>query len=545
VNGLRTFALHADEKSDEIGNSGPFFTLAAPSVPLAALSPESAAQHYLRQSLSSNAISQFKAEEVNGVSPEFKSLGVEVVSLTDTQIVKFRQYYRKIPVYGTLVTIELGKDNNLVAINSSLGSPVNVDHIARISPMQVINIIRQIAGYGAQPLDVVPRLIYYYDSAASRWRLSYLTEDVLKRMVDDTKSVHGLPQLADYIIDAHTGEVVAELPRTQTAEEVVEEVGIIDVLGRPRTIACVSDGTKKQLVDRNYNVHTHDFKYLDIELQNQVLPGDYVLNPPEPWDQGAVSAHANATEVARFLREVLRRNGLDNQGEPFVSSVNCRYWRHSTDATNKEWRNAAWIGSQMVYGQRRVGTDLRSYAAAMDVVAHEICHGLTDRTSRLQYQGQSGALNESYSDIFGIIISNFHEPNLSAWNWEMGEDLDETGIPMRDLSSPPRYNQPEHMDNYVQTMNDHGGVHTNSGIHNKVAYNLLTAKADSGEFLFDPKSVIQIFYLALTQHLSRTSGFSDSRRGVKLSAYSLFRGDPSRDEKLVAVDKAFNAVGIE
>jgi Zn-dependent metalloprotease len=546
VNGLRTFALHAEEGPGGGISSGSFFAAAAaiPSAPLADMSAETAALHYLQQSLASEAVPQFTAAEVSGTPAEFKCLGVETVPLTDTQIVKFRQYYRKIPVYGTLVTVELDKKNNLVSINSSLGDPVNVDHIARISPLQVMETIRQTAGYGAQPLDMVPRLVYYFDPAASRWRLAYLTEDVLKRLPEEAKSVHGLPQLVDYVIDAHTGEIVAELPRTQTAAEDVEETGVLDELDKPRAFFCLQDGTAKSLHDRNHNVHTHDFQFRDIELEEQALPGGYVPNPPSPWHRGAVSAHANAVQVARFVREVLRRNGLNNQGEALVSSVNCRYWRHGTDVSGKEWRNAAWIGKQMVYGQKKVGSRLRSYAAALDVVAHEICHGLTDRTARLQYLGMSGALNESYSDIFGIIISNFQEPNLKKWNWEMGEELEETGIPIRDFSNPPRFNQPDHMDRYVQTNQDNGGVHINSGIHNKAAYNLLTAKSAGGGTLFDAKLVIQLFYLALSQHLSRTSGFSDSRRGVVLAARSLFRQDPQRDARLAAIGEAFDKVGI-
>ena len=223
--------------------------------------------------------------------------------------------------------------------------------------------------------------------------------------------------------------------------------------------------------------------------------------------------------------------------------MNCKYFRHGSDPTGTEWRNAAWIGKQMVYGQKRSGGRLRSYAAALDVVAHEICHGLTDRTARLEYQDMSGALNESYSDIFGIVIANFSEANVARWNWAMGEELEESGVPMRDLSEPTRFGQPDHMDDYVLTTADFGGVHINSGIHNKAAFNILTAKVGNA-FLFDHKSVIHIFYLTLTQQLSRTSGFNDSRRGALVSARSLFRQDPRRTEKLNAIEKAFNDVGI-
>ena len=542
-NGLRSFAIHQPDGSATDRAAGPFAAAAAvPARPSTEMSAESAARHYLEQSLASPAIPQFAAAVASGAPSEFKSLGVEVIPITDTQTVKFRQYYRKVPVYGSLVTVELDRDNQLVSINSSLGDPANVDHIARVSPSEVVDGVRTAAGYPTGALDVVPRLVYYFDTKASRWRLAYLTENVLKRIPPEEKT--HLPQLVDYITDAHTGDIVAELPRTQTADEDVEERDVLDSLNKKQAFFAVRNGANRVLHDRRHNVRTHDFTFRDIELQSTELPGGFVPNPPDPWAAGAVSAHVNAVAVAAFLKDVLRRDSLDNQGQAIVSSVNCKYFRHGTDPTGREWRNAAWIGTQMVYGQRRVGTKMRSYAAAMDVVAHEICHGLTDRTARLQYQDMSGALNESYSDIFGIVISNFSEADVDRWNWAMGEDLSETGIPLRDLSDPARFGQPAHMDDYLQTESDFGGVHTNSGIHNKAAHNMLTARSAGGQRVFTPTQVIQLFYLALTQHLSRTSGFADSRRGVTLAARSLFRRDGSRDAKIAAIGAAFDAVGI-
>jgi Zn-dependent metalloprotease len=172
-------------------------------------------------------------------------------------------------------------------------------------------------------------------------------------------------------------------------------------------------------------------------------------------------------------------------------------------------------------------------------------HGLTEHTARLEYQYQSGALNESYSDIFGIIIANAHQPDVDKWDWEMGEELDDSGVPLRDLSNPARCGQPAHMDDFRVTTSDNGGVHTNSGIHNKAAFNLITAK-DNGKHLFTPREAAALFYLALTQRLAPTSGFSASRQAVELSAKTLFRNDPQsvRDKKLAAVAAAFEAVGI-
>jgi bacillolysin/neutral peptidase B len=177
-------------------------------------------------------------------------------------------------------------------------------------------------------------------------------------------------------------------------------------------------------------------------------------------------------------------------------------------------------------------------------------HGVTDSTARLEYAVQSGALNESYSDIFGIIIANFSNPDPRTWSWKVGEGLSPSGKPFRDMRDPTLFGQPDHMDKFKVLPNtqrgDWGGVHTNSGIHNKAAFNILTAPGSGGSLALTPQEVAGIFYLALTQQLSRTSQFSDSRRGVLVSARTLFRTLPPDQQtaKLAAITNGFTAVGI-
>src|SRR5262249_7098223 len=151
------------------------------------------------------------------------------------------------------------------------------------------------------------------------------------------------------------------------------------------------------------------------------LPGQAILNPPSPWPPAAVSAQANAVAVSQFLRTVLRRNNIDNKGGSMNSSINCVVQRFSPGGN--EWLNAFWNSKQMVYGQRRVGAALKSLSVDLDVVGHEMFHGVTSSTARLEYVTQSGALNESYSDIFGVIIANFDNLDIPNWNWKIGEGL--------------------------------------------------------------------------------------------------------------------------
>jgi len=531
----------------------------APGEDLAAMEPERAAQTLLRNALQSDSLPGFTSPDVDGGAAEFKPIGHRKLFLTNSQTVKFRQLHRKIPVYGSLITVEMDGRNRLLSINSSLGEPAGVDAVAQVSPAQAVETVRQAAhaaDIGAEPLDVQPRLFFYFDATAGTWHLAYIAEDVPQRgeagAGADFGDDHHLPQVFDYVVDAHTGKLIAALPRTQTADPLVSpadpaflEEEALDGLAVARKFRC-SDlpGKGKCLSDPNFKVRTHDFGFHSVEMERGLLPGEPVLlKAPDPWDPAAVSAHANAADVAEFLQRVLMRQGIDDQGGPLVSSINC-----VRRAGVQEWRNAAWISTQMIYGQRLVDGALRSYAVARDVVAHEIFHGVTEHTARLDYFGESGALNESYSDIFGILIANSERPDVAAWDWQIGEELDGTGLPLRDLSDPEKCGQPAHRKDFkdlpLTQAGDWGGVHTNSGIHNKAAHNLLTAERRGGR-AFDPATVAKLFYLTLTEQLSRTSGFSDSRRGLELVARSLFRTDPDRNAKLAAIAKAFDNVGIE
>ena len=347
----------------------------------------------------------------------------------------------------------------------------------------------------------------------------------------------------DYVVDAHSGKVVTTLPRTPTVA--VRET-VPDGLGDIRTFEVDQTGTSKVMKDATLNVQTFDFKFKDPVQDADLLPGTPIKNPPK-FPPAAVSAHANAEDVSIFLRNVLKRNNIDNKGGVMRSSINCVDVSDSPDG--KEWVNAFWNGEQMVYGQRHDGVGFLSMAVDLDVVGHEMFHGVTDMTSRLEYVFQSGALNESYSDIFGVIIANQPAPDPRTWKWQIGAGLQANGDPFRDMSNPPLQGQPEHMRDFVTLPNtragDHGGVHTNSGIHNKAAFNILTA-VKGGALVFKPDEVAAFFYLAVTLQLSRTSQFTDSRQAVLDSARTLFRNLAPADlaEKISAIEAGFTAVGI-
>ena len=554
--GLSGFAIDVSQKSGqkalakvENARRGAKSIAAEVGVDLKKLDPETAARTHLDQALASDELKAFSRPRTENTESEFKSLGSEAIPLTGTIMVKFCQRFHKIPVYGSLVTVELDQNNDLLGINSTMGAPTGVDNVAKVSPAAALATAAKAAGIGAGSLKHTPRLYYYFDQNASIWRLAYIIENVTVRRRRSDASGHSDAALKDYVVDAQTGKMLAELPRIATMARRVETAQ--DSNNKRREIAVESAAGKRSMRDLELNVTTCGFDFKDPTRQSALLPGQLYTNPPSPWPTEAVDAHANGSEVARFLRDVVKRNNIDGRGGEMVSTVNC--WDRADGVTPaREWKNAYWNGDQMVYGQIKFpDQSFYSIAAMLDVVGHEMFHGVTDYTSRLEYRTQPGALNESYSDIFGVIVANYSKP-ISRWSWRIGVGFEGPGKALRDLADPTRHGQPKHMRDfrtatppYTYERNDYGWVHDNSGIHNFAAYKIMTAKAGS-RYVFSKSDVAGMFFLALTTQLSRTSVFSDSRRGVLQAARSLFRGQSAAvlARKVKAIEDGFAAAGI-
>lgn len=232
------------------------------------------------------------------------------------------------------------------------------------------------------------------------------------------------------------------------------------------------------------------------------LPGSYSVDSDNNFNarsQGAdVDAHAYAGRVYDYYKNTHNRNSFDNAGATIRSTVHY----------GSNYNNAFWNGSQMVYGDGD-GKTFIALSGSLDVVAHEITHAVTERTAGLEYRNQSGALNESMSDIFGYFL----DPN----DWLVGEDVYTPGVPgdaLRSISEPTKYNQPDHMNNYVNTTEDNGGVHINSGIPNKAGYHIITKIGKS--------KAEKVYYRALTRYLGPKSNFTDARNALLQATADLY-----------------------
>jgi bacillolysin len=179
------------------------------------------------------------------------------------------------------------------------------------------------------------------------------------------------------------------------------------------------------------------------------------------------------------------------------------------------FENAAWTGDQMVYGE--------GYTVADDVVAHELGHGVTQQTSGLMYWFQSGAINESMSDVMGELVdlTDGTGTDTDLTRWQLGEDLPpRAGGIARDMSDPTAYGQPDHTSSnlYEPAFDyaDNGGVHTNSGVPNKTAYLIVDGTAAEPGGIFNGRSFAGIgsekaavLYWTVMRTLTPGSDFAD------------------------------------
>jgi len=187
-------------------------------------------------------------------------------------------------------------------------------------------------------------------------------------------------------------------------------------------------------------------------------------NPPVGLTGDVYGAFTYAGLTWDFYN-ALGRDSIDGAGMTLISTVR---WRETADVV---YENAYWDGSQMVYGE--------NYASALDVVAHELTHGVTEHTSGLIYANQSGAINEAMSDIMGELTE--HSQPSPPTEWLMGEDL--PGGAIRSMQDPPAFGDPDKMTstNYYTGIDDGGGVHQNSGVANKTAFLIAVGETFNGQ----------------------------------------------------------------
>ncbi|MGW6293554.1 M4 family metallopeptidase [Streptomyces sp. NPDC055058] len=270
------------------------------------------------------------------------------------------------------------------------------------------------------------------------------------------------------------------------------------------------------------------------------LPGRAVrAEGDEPGQDATVNrAYAGLGATFELLLSAYGRDSIDGAGMPLVATVHY----------DRDYNNAFWNGEQMVFGDGD-GEIFLDFTLPIDVIGHELAHGVTQHTANLDYFGQSGALNESVSDVFGALIKQYSLGQTAAEaDWLIGAGLlapRVTGTALRSMKEPgTAYDddvlgkdpQPATMDDYVRTGRDNGGVHINSGIPNHAFY---LAATTLGGHAWERAG--RIWYDVLTGgELRQDAMFTDFATLTVQAARARF----GEGEELLAVTKAWERVGV-
>ena len=270
------------------------------------------------------------------------------------------------------------------------------------------------------------------------------------------------------------------------------------------------------------------------------LPGKLVRSEGKPRskDPRVNEAYDGAGSAYDLFRKVYGRNSIDDRGMRIDSTVHY----------GVDYENAFWNGRQMVYGDGD-GTIFGPFTRALDVIGHELTHGVIQNEAGLNYRGQSGALNESLADVFGCLVKQYKKRETAEEStWLIGEKLFLPGIHAKGIRSMKETGtayddpvlgkdpQPAHMDDFIETDEDNGGVHLNSGIPNRAFYEVAARLKG-----YAWEKAGRIWYAALTEKLRPSSNFHDAMMLTVAVAGEMF-GVNSLEQK--AVREAWSEVGI-
>ncbi len=351
-------------------------------------------------------------------------------------------------------------------------------------------------------------------------------------------------------IDARNGQLInkVSLVNSCLSEKEIEPLlpygtgtGLTNYYGS-KTIRVEKFGNSSRLVGQTENggiIGTYDFRnasilsltwFFEYHKVYDFSSSNNTYN--DPYQKPAVSVQWAAEQAYEYYFKKHNRNSFDNKGSVIKSYVH----------VDQNLNNAFWTHNLLAFGDGSNNNPL----VELDVVAHELTHGVTQFEAWLQYRNEPGALNESFSDIFGKAVE--FDKFSNAATWQMAKHYRDGGL--RDLSNPNLKNQP---DTYAGDMwyvgyEDSGGVHTNSGVQNFWYY--LLCKGGSGvndqQMSYSVNAVgmevaTKIAYRNLTEYLSPLSDYLDSRIGSLLATADLYGKNSVVYQE---VDKAWDAVGV-
>ena len=455
---------------------------------------------------------------------------VDELDLTHT---RFQQTIDGVPVFGGEGIVHLRRDRSIAAVTDAFVPHLAVSTTPKLSSDQAIDRALP-TGACATCLATPP--------AADLWAMRHAGKDhlvwrVQLRLHEGTNRI-SLPVV---FVDAHTGEIVWQYDNLQTGSGPSLYSGTVGFETTPSAGLFYLEDLSRKLGTFDATGDTAS-RFTDAD---------------DLWDaagqRAGIDAHYGAIQAWEYYQSVHGRNGIDGNGGPGsrlaidgVTSVIASNVHYGTS-----YNNAFWDGS-MTYGD---GDGIAfSPLVALDVVGHELTHGVTEYTAGLIYMSEPGALNESYSDIFGALIER-HARGDSDGIWKIGDEVYTPATPgdaLRDLASPHQASNkgytvdddPDHYSERYLGANDNYGVHINSGIPNKTFHLLAmggTHHLGGSMAGIGPDKAAAIWYKALTAYMTSNTYFAGAARATYLAAIAL-HGEESPEA--AAVVSAWGLTGI-
>jgi thermolysin len=460
---------------------------------------------------------------------------VDDLAMAHTRV---RQTVGGVPVFGGEAIVHLNRDGSLFAITDTLVRDIQLAAGARPSLTEDDAIDAALASYGcAACLTDEPRADLWVLRRGGQDHLAYRVE--LRR--EDETDETAMPVL---FIDAHEGRVIFRYDNLQTAQGTSLYSGNVTLTTYAQSgWFYLEDIAKKHGTFDNRNTAYSTYRFAD---KNDV------------WDAAAQKAAADvhfcSTKFLEFMSAAYARNGIDGSGGPgfYTAADGVTPLISSKVHYGSNFSNAFWNGYHMTYGDG--DGFLFGPLVSLDICGHEMTHGITQLTADLAYQGESGALNESMSDVFGALLERFVKGE-SADTWLIGEGPYTPGAPgdaLRHMANPHAADDfgftpnddPDHYSERYTGNEDNGGVHINSGIGNK-AFHLLAvggAHHKGGSMVgIGADKAGQIWYKALTTFMTSGATFSGARAATLNAASALYgNGSPER----AAVASAWSLCGV-
>ena len=464
------------------------------------------------------------------------------------------QYYKGVPVFGADVTRQL-ENGQTISVFGTLYSGIGLDPSPKLTADAAAAALQRLTGIALGPSHAPELTVLPLEDGGFKltWRARVMTPGALTM----------------YFVDAATGDIVLQLSDLKTQAAIGRGTG---VLGDDKKVSASVNAGQYVAIDvmRPPQIVSFDMRgnlSRTLDFLNGLLTlgmSDVATDTDNAWTDGPnVDAHVYSGFTYDYYFKRHNRVGIDNRNLRMLSIVHPvkrqDIFTQADDIVGLFYLNAFYAGDGiMVYGEGLppgfivlpFGQTVDFFAAGLDVIAHELTHGVTDFTSDLVYRNESGALNEAFSDIMAVGVEFMFQPpgtGLRQADYTIGEDVFRPGG-IRNLADPSQLNDPDHYSKRFTGTQDNGGVHLNATIPGHAFYlaieggtNRTSGQSVTGVGGTNREQIEKVFYRAFTAMMPASANFSTARAVTIQAARDLY-GSGSAAER--AVTQAWSAVGV-